>query len=98
MEEYLQLFQNDTLSVGSTTKGLDFVLDAQGALLVRLVGPAVHPAGRLKLARGMETSRLALAYTPWLVYAHKMDGWKDDRRVITGVWTYPLLIMDLTPW
>lgn len=60
---HLQLVQNNALGVRSTTKRLNLVLDTQGALLVRLVGPAVDAALGAQLARGVETSRLALAYS-----------------------------------
>ena len=72
---YLQLLKNDTLGVRGTTKRLNLELDTQGALLVGFVGPAVDTAGRLQLARGMETSRLALAYTNRSVNVPEKDGW-----------------------
>ena len=44
-----------------SSKRLDLVLDAQGALLVSLVGPTVDAALGAQLARGVKTSRFALA-------------------------------------
>ena len=80
-----------------TTKRLNLELDTQGALLVGFVGPAVDTAGRLQLARGMETSRLALAYTNRSV-KRSGKGWMDRECIgLYGMKTYPLLIKSYDP-
>lgn len=56
------LFENDTLGVGGTTEGRRLVGGSKKALLVVQVGPAVVTAGGRELARGVESSRLALTH------------------------------------
>ena len=59
---HLQLFQDNTLSVGSTTKGGNLVSSTKGTLLVGLVSPALVAASSAQLTGSVESSRLVLAY------------------------------------
>ena len=57
----LQFFQNNSLSVGSTTERLNFVGGTEGTLLVSLVGPALGAAFGTELASCVKSSGLAFS-------------------------------------
>ena len=57
--EYLQFFQNNSLSVGSTTERLNFVGSTEGTLLVSLIGPTLGAAFGTELASCVKSSGLA---------------------------------------
>jgi hypothetical protein len=53
------LLEDDTLGVGRATEGRRLVGGSEETLLVVEIGPFAFTAGVLKLARGIETSRLS---------------------------------------
>lgn len=55
------LLKDDALGVGGTTERRRLVGGTKETLLVVEIGPAALTAGVLKLARGIETSRLSCA-------------------------------------
>jgi hypothetical protein len=57
--EYLQLFQNNSLSVRSTTERLNLVGSTEGTLLVSLIGPTLGAAFSAELASCVKSSGLA---------------------------------------
>jgi hypothetical protein len=56
----LQLLQDDTLGMGSTTEGGALVSSAEGTLTVLLVSPALGTTISLELTGGVETTRLVI--------------------------------------
>ena len=78
--ECLQLLQNDSLGVGSTTEGGALVGSAEGTLTVLLVGPTLSTTISLELTGGVKTTRLVVSYTGVLV-----SGWRTKS---TGKWSH----------
>lgn len=56
------LLEDDALGVGGATEGRGLERSAQGTLLVTVISPSLLAAGVAQLARGVETSRLALSH------------------------------------
>lgn len=67
--EFLQLLQNNSLGVGSTTERRALVGSAEGTLTVLLVGPTLSTTISLELTGGVKTTRLVVSYTAVLVSA-----------------------------
>lgn len=59
-QKILQLLQNDSLGVGSTTEGGALVGGTEGTLAVLLVSPALSTTIGLELASSVETTGLVV--------------------------------------
>lgn len=60
------LLEDDALGVGGATEGRGLEGGTQSTLLILEIGPTLFAAVVAQLARGIESSRLALTHLDWL--------------------------------